>query len=229
MCGVTGGPSPRLCLIAGSLIAGATIARSEARQAQAARRTAEAQRRAAEAQRQVADRERARAETEALAAKTERDRSERRLTEMVELADRSLYDVHSAIERLPGSMEARQRIVASTLQFLENLSRDAGPDDRLKYVLSVAYSKVADVQGYPLLSNLGDRAGALANYGKAMEWIAPLLAKEPENPQFLLQSVTVQGRIGAVLDWESQRVRAIEIYRAALPGARKLAQSASRR
>jgi len=225
------------CVIAGSLIAGATIARSEARQAQAARRvaegarrtaeaerrTAEAERQTAEAERQVADRERARAETEALAAKTERDRSERRLTEMVELADRSLYDVHSAIERLPGSMEARRRIVASTLEFLENLSRDAGPDDRLKYVLSVAYSKVADVQGYPFLSNLGDRVGALANYGKAMDWISPLLAKEPENPQFLLQSVDVQMRTAVVLDWEAQRVRAIEIYHAALPAARKLA------
>ena len=219
------------CLIAGSLIAGASIARTEARQAHAARRAAEAQqqvadreRARAEVEKQAAERERTRAEAEALAAKTESDRSERRLSEMVELADRSLYDVHSAIERLPGATKARQQIVATTLQFLENLSRDAGQDDRLRYVLSVAYSKVADAQGYPLLANLGDRAGALANYGKAMQWIAPLLAKDAGNPQYLSQVVRVQVRTGRVLDWEGQGDRAIKIYRTALPGAKKLSR-----
>jgi tetratricopeptide (TPR) repeat protein len=207
------------CLIAGSLITGTAVALSEARQAQSARRIAESQK-------QAAERERTRAEAEAFAAKTERDRSERRLAEMVELADRSLYDMDSAIERLPGATEARQRIVAGTLQFLENLSRDAGPDDRLRYVLSVAYSKVADSQGYPMRPNLGDRAGAMANYHKAADWIAPLLAKEPENPQYLLQFVHVQLQMGTgtVLNWEAQRADAIRVLRTALPSAAKLAR-----
>jgi eukaryotic-like serine/threonine-protein kinase len=212
------------CLIASSLIVGFTVALSEARQAQAARAVAIAQRQAAERERSRAEHERSRAEAETLAANTEKDRSERRLTEMVELADRSLYDVHSAIERLPGATEARQRLVASTLQFLENLSRDTGPDDRLKYVLSVAYFKVAESQGYPMTPNLGDRAGAMANYRKAVEWIAPLLAKDPENPQYLLQYVNVQSHLGTVLNWEGQRVEAIEMLGSAVPGARKLAR-----
>jgi tetratricopeptide (TPR) repeat protein len=204
-------------LVASSLIAGTAVALSQAVQAQAARRVAEAQK-------QAAERERARAEAEAFLAKTERDLSERRLAEMVELADRSLSDMDSAIERLPGATEARQHIVAGTLQFLENLSRDAGPDDRLRYVLSVAYSKVADSQGYPMRPNLGDRAGAMANYRKAADWIAPLLAKEPENPQYLLQFVHIQQQLGTVLNWESQRDESIRVLRAALPNAAKLAR-----
>ena len=75
-----------------------------------------------------------------------------------------------------------------------------------------------------MLANLGDRAGALANYGKAMQWIAPLLAKEAENPQYLSQVVRLQVRTGWVLDWKGQRDRAIKIYRTALPRARKLAR-----
>ncbi len=73
------------CLIAGSLIVGFTVALSEARQAQAARAVAVAQRQAAERERARAERERVRAEAETLAANTEKDRSERRLIEMVEL------------------------------------------------------------------------------------------------------------------------------------------------
>jgi tetratricopeptide (TPR) repeat protein len=216
------------CLIAASLIAGATVARSEARQAEAARQAGEVARRGAEKQRQIADRERARAEAEALVARAESERSALRLSEMVDLADRSLYDVHSAIQRLPGATEARRQIVATTLKFLENLSRDAGQDDRLRYVLSVAYSKVADVQGDPLVANLGDRPGALANYEKARQWIAPLLAKEPGNPLYLLQFARVQTNVGGLLIWEGQRERAIAIFRAELPAAAKLAVLRSR-
>jgi len=118
----------------GSLIAGVAISLHQARQAVAARRLAEGQR-------QTANHEWARAEAEAQVARTEEDRSARRLTQMVELANRSLYDVHSAIEKLPGSTEARRQIVATTLQFLEGLSKDAGEDNRLRLVLSAAYLK----------------------------------------------------------------------------------------
>src|ERR1035437_1715150 len=57
-----------------------------------------------------------------------------------------------------------------------------------------------------------------------MQWIAPLLAKEAENPQYLSQVVRLQVRTGWVLDWKGQRDRAIKIYRTALPRARKLAR-----
>ena len=179
-------------VVFGSLIGGVAVSLHQARQAVAARRLAEAQR-------QTADRERARAEAEALVARTEEDRSARRLTQMVELADRTLYDVHSAIEKLPGSTDARRQIVATTLEFLENLSRDAGADDRLRLVLSAAYMKVADVQGFPTRANLGDSQGALANYRKSAGLVEPLLAKEPHRAEYLLQWVDVQTRLAQLL------------------------------
>ena len=70
-------------------------------------------------------------------ARAQRQTAERRLSDMIELSNRSLYDVHAAIEKLPGATEARRQIVTTTLKFLEDLSRDAGRDDRLQFVLSV--------------------------------------------------------------------------------------------
>src|SRR5690606_5446743 len=97
------------------LLAGAAVALNQADEARAAREVALAERR-------IAEQERERAESEALLARTEQDRAERRLTQMVGLADKSLNDVHAAIERLPGSMEARRQVVATTLEFLQDLS-----------------------------------------------------------------------------------------------------------
>ncbi len=189
----------------------------EARQAVAARRIAETQR-------QSAEREGARADAEARVARSEQDRSARRLTQMVELANRSLYDVHSVIEKLPGATQARRQIVATTLQFLENLSRDTGQDDRLRLVLSAAYSKVADVQGYPLRPNLGDSKGALENYAKSIALIEPLLARDPDNSEYILQWLEARKNSAAVLARTGDQQRAVAIWRAILPRAQRLAR-----
>ena len=89
-------------LILLSLLGGMVLAERQARQAESARRFAETQRQAAERERapcrsssaNVAERERARAEAEAQVARTEQDRSRRRLAQMLQLANSSLFDVH---------------------------------------------------------------------------------------------------------------------------------------
>ena len=204
-------------LLFATLLAGVGVSLYQARKALAARSVAEIQR-------QTADRERARAEVEAQVAKTEQDRSARRLSQMVELADRSLYDVHSAIETLPGATEARRQIVATTLQFLESLSKDAGSDDRLVFVLSAAYMKVADVQGYPMRPNLGDTKGALDSYRKSIDLIQPLVKKEPGNTEYVLQELDsethraqLHARMGAI-DGTIAQMRGL------LPAAREVAR-----
>jgi tetratricopeptide (TPR) repeat protein len=204
-------------LIFGSLVAGVAVSTQQASEAETARR-------AADTQRQAAERERSRAEQEALAARAERDRAARRLMQMMELANRSLYDVHSAIEKLPGAVEARRQIVATTLQFLENLAKDVGHDDRLRFVLSTAYAKVADVQGYPLRPNLGDPGGALVNYARSVALLKPLLAKEPDKPEYLLQQVEVETNRSIVLGRMSKAAEARRILGEVSSAARKLAR-----
>lgn len=209
-------------LLLATLLGGVTVSVAQARRAEAARQVAELRRQEAEALRKSAEAERARAESQTRVVETERDRSERRLVQMVDLADRSLYDVHSAIEKLPGAIEARRKIVASTLQFLEKLSKDAGQDDRLRFVLAGSYIKVADVQGYPLFPNLGQTDAAVVSYGKALELLRPLLAKNPDNAEYILSKVRAEvGRNAVLLTRGNERELARGLS-ALLPMARRL-------
>jgi serine/threonine protein kinase len=212
-----------------SLLGGIVLAERQARQAESARRfaetqrqTAERERELAESQRQVAERERARAESEAQIARTEQDRSRRRLAEMLELANSSLFDVHTAIEKLPGATAARRQIVVTTLRYLENLSKDAGQDDDLRFVLSESYFKVANVLGYPLQPNLGDTKGALANYEKSAELLKPLLAKDPDRPEYLLHWVQLKVHWATLLARTIEKDRALEMMSETLPVAQRL-------
>ena len=155
-------------------------------------------------------------------AQAQRATAERRLSNMIELANRSLYDVHAAIEKLPGATEARRQIVTTTLKLLEDLSKDAGHDDRLQFVLSVSYSKVADVLGSPTVPNLGDSAGAVANYDRSIALIDPLLAKEPDRIEYITQWVDAQESRAVVMAAHGERAEAVKALHHALPVAQKL-------
>jgi len=216
-------------LIMLSLLGGIVLAERQARQAERARGFAETQRQSAErerhvaeVQRQRAESERARAEVQTQIARMEQERSQRRLSQMLELADSSLFDVHAAIEKLPGSTAARRQIVVTTLRFLENLSKDAGQDDGLRFMLSASYFKVANVLGYPLQPNLGDTKGALANYRKSVAFIEPLIAKYPDRPKYVLQWLETRINWSTLLASTGEEPRAVEMMQSALPAAHRL-------
>jgi len=74
-------------------------------------------------------------------------RAERRLTDLTELANRTLFDVNTAVQSLPGALTARQLIVRTTLDYLQRLEKDGGSEERTKLALSAAYFKIALLQG----------------------------------------------------------------------------------
>ena len=187
-------------LIMISLVGGLVLAEMQARRAESARKFAEIQRQAAERERsraetqtEMAEHERARAEAQTFVAESERSRAEaeaqvartqqalsrRRLAQMLELANNSLFQANTAIAKLPGATAARRQIVETTLRFLEDLQKDAGQDDGLRLMLSASYFEVANVLGLPRQPNLGDTKGALENYEKSASLIEPLLSKDP--------------------------------------------------
>lgn len=102
-----------------------------------------------------------------VAAALEARRAERRFQQVRKLADAFVFDVHDRIQHLPGATEARKTIVATALEYLENLSHDAAGDTSLILDVAAAYEKIADVQGLLDRSNLGDTQGAVNNYRRA--------------------------------------------------------------
>jgi serine/threonine protein kinase len=104
---------------------------------------------------------------QAQVARRERLRAEGRFNDVRQLANASLFELHDAIQDLPGSTPARQLLVAKGLEYLDKLAQDANSPE-LQRELARGYVKVGDVQGRPLNPNLGDTPGALASYRKAV-------------------------------------------------------------
>jgi non-specific serine/threonine protein kinase/serine/threonine-protein kinase len=107
-------------------------------------------------------------------ARAERARAEQRFGDVRELAHAFLFDFHDAIADLEGSTPARKLVVTKGLQYLDRLAADAGDRVDLRREIAAAYVKVGDVQGRPYTPNLGDTAGALASYRKAIDLFASI-------------------------------------------------------
>ncbi len=117
---------------------------------------------------------------QAVRADAERARAEARFRDVRTLANSLLFEIHDSIKDLPGATPARKLLVGRALDYLDKLANESRNDMTLQSELATGYEKIGDVQGSPLAANLGDSAGALASYGKALA-IREMLAAAPEN------------------------------------------------
>lgn len=101
-------------------------------------------------------------------ARRQRARAEKRFNEVRELAHSFMFKFHDAIKNLAGATEARQLVVNESLEYLNSLAEEALDDPGLQRELADAYTKLADIQGFAGASNLGDKAGALSSFSKAI-------------------------------------------------------------
>jgi tetratricopeptide (TPR) repeat protein/tRNA A-37 threonylcarbamoyl transferase component Bud32 len=220
-------------LIFVSLVAALVVTLAQTRVAQSARRTAEEQR-------GISDRERARAEQERTRAEAgfrqaelaradeaqQRRHAEQGLTQLLNIADKTLFDIHDVVARLPGATEARQLMVKTTLDYLERIQNDNGLDDRLRLALGAGYSRIAAIQGDPLNPSLGDVRGARDSYLKAKALLAPLYARSGNDPDVIMHWLEVETGLAALSYSQSRSDQTIQMYAKLLPVAHRLAQLA---
>jgi non-specific serine/threonine protein kinase/serine/threonine-protein kinase len=112
-------------------------------------------------------------------AEIQRQRAERRFNDVRRLAGSFLFEFHDAIKFLPGSTRARELVTKRALEYLDSLAGESADDPALGAELARAYVKVADVLGDAREANLGNVAGALASYRKALALQEPLVAARP--------------------------------------------------
>ena len=97
------------------------------------------------------------------------------------------------------------------------------PDDELRFQLSNSYQALADLLGHSGSLNLADATGALENYRKALTVADSILAKNPGDPRFRMNAVTLHLRIGDMQSQAEDLKGAMESYRGALDAAEGLA------
>jgi len=148
--------------------------------------------------------------------------AEHRFNDVRKLANSLIFEVHDSIRDLPGSTEARKLLVSRGLQYLDSLNTEAKGDQSLQEELASAYEKVGDVLGYPYGANLGDTAGALQSYRKAMTIRESLAAREATEPR-LLALTSDYIRMANVLESSGDLAGALVEMRKALPITQRMA------
>jgi eukaryotic-like serine/threonine-protein kinase len=102
------------------------------------------------------------------AALAAQERAERRFAQVRTIASGLLFDLDRAVAPLEGSRPARELIVRSALAYLRDLAPDAADDAAFLAELASAWERVGDIQGNPLVANLGDAAAARESYAEAI-------------------------------------------------------------
>jgi serine/threonine protein kinase/tetratricopeptide (TPR) repeat protein len=119
--------------------------------------------------------------TQARRAEAQRARAEKRFQDVRKLAHSFLFEISPAIEKIPGTTQARELVVKRALEYLDSLAQESSNDAALQKELADAYEKVGDVQGYPGRPNLGDVQGAVESYKKARVIREALLNADNKN------------------------------------------------
>ena len=149
-------------------------------------------------------------------ARAEKTRAERRFNDVRRLAHSVLFDYHDAIKDLPGATRARERLVKDALTYLDSLAGEAAGDPSLQGELAAAYERVGDVRGQAYSANLGDSAGAIDSYQKALRIREALVAAAPRDMQKRRDLAAIYGKIGNQLADTSEAARGIEYLRKSL-------------
>jgi len=160
---------------------------------------------------------------QAAIARAERARAEQRFYDVRQLANSLLFEVHDAIATLPGSTPARKLLVDRALHYLDKLAQEAKGDLSLQRELAAAYEKVGDVQGGYRTSNLGDTAGFISSYRKALAIREAVYQADPENIGAQRELLRTHGRLSDALLSAGDPAGSLEQLRDLLPIAERLA------
>ena len=121
------------------------------------------------------------AERERRVAVAEKARAERHFASVRKLANTFIFDVHAEIEKLEGSLKAREMLVKTSLEYLDALATEAGRDPALTFEIASAYRNIGNILGAAGVANRGQAAAAIANFEKAGRLFAEAEAARPDD------------------------------------------------
>ncbi|MGC4049614.1 MAG: protein kinase [Paludibaculum sp.] len=135
------------------------------------------------------------------------------------LANALIFDLYDKVKPLPGSLAARESIVRTGLEYLDNLSMAARDDGDLRVELAGAYERMGEVQGNILGSHKGDTAGAQASFRKALSTLEGL----PDSGPAAEARLRVYQRLGNLESYTGHKAEALRLYQEAVRIGNELA------
>ena len=95
--------------------------------------------------------------------------ADRRVKQVRTLADSAISDMTDKLQHSSASTETQAALFHSALTYLDELRRSTGNDPRLLLELSKAYLRVGDLEGSPLVADLGNSGTAVTSYQQAWQ------------------------------------------------------------
>jgi eukaryotic-like serine/threonine-protein kinase len=123
--------------------------------------------------------------------------AERRAKQVRTLADSAISDMTDKLQHSSASTETQAAIFHSALRFLDGLRKSSGDDPRLLLELSKAYVRVGDLEGSPLVADLGNSDAAVTSYQEASRIAIEANARMPGTETTEAVIETYQ-RLGAI-------------------------------
>ena len=111
-----------------------------------------------------------------------------RFDQVRKMAHTFLFDFHDELDRVTGTTKAKEMLVSTAREYLDNLARSAGNDRGLLRELAESYERLAEVQGGSSSANLNQRNAALENRKRAID-IRRRLAGQDRNEDAKLVSL----------------------------------------
>lgn len=111
-----------------------------------------------------------------------RQQSNLRLEAALTMANASLFEVHDALAKMPGSTQVRALIIGRTVQSLSELANSGSRDPGLRAGLASAYEKLSDILDREGPGNLGASNAAEASATQALQLRQSLAAADPASP-----------------------------------------------
>ena len=105
---------------------------------------------------------------QARVAERQRALAEHRFQNARRVASSMVFELHDAIEAVPGATAARALLLTRASEQLDALALDTPDDPLLLEELAVAYHRLGDVQGRTASAHLGDQPASRANHRKGL-------------------------------------------------------------
>jgi len=149
-------------------------------------------------------------------------RSERRFDQVRGLAHAVMFDLYDAIAPLPGSTAARALLARRALEYLENLSQEAGGNRSLEREVALGYARIGEVEGDLSESSLGRVPASLESLRRAARILQRLVQDAPADQalrqDYVRASIDLARAYGQAGQFDAgiaQSRRAVEIAQAA--------------
>ena len=149
-----------------------------------------------------------------------------RLAQVRSLANKLVFDVHDAVQDLPGATHARQVIVETAITYLDSVAGAVKGDAQAEKELASAYRRLGDSQGNVVGANLGDPAGALVSYQKALTLLDNLIRRKPSDAAAQTERLVLYHRIGTIQAYTGKSSDAVQTYQDAIRSGAPLVASA---